>query len=337
MRNSFTKILIVLVIALAVFFFMGYKAIYMPFNSNESDIKVTINIKAGSSINQIGEKLERSGLISNAKWFRLYTYIYGFDTKMKSGIYKLNKGLKMTEVVEYIINNQNQEVFHHPNKISIPEGLTSEQIINLFVDANIGNHDELDQIFNDPKFIENNTGIKASSLEGFIYPKTYYYENNISAEDFLIKYPLAQFKKEFGDAINSDDFYTKLILASIVEKEAANEEEKPLIASVFLNRINRGMRLDSSATHVKIFAKRGVKPPSKLWNKHLAINSPYNTYKNPGLPPTPICSPAYSSYDAIINAPASEYLYFFASVDGSSTFSTSLSTHNNLRKKYQRR
>ena len=329
MRMAFKKIITVLVLGLLIFAFVGYREITNP-NLKDEAITITFKIESGSTIDRIGEKLQRANLIGNARWFRLYTFITGHDKEIKSGVYKIKGGLNLIEIVDYLTNN-NQEVYYHPNKISIPEGLTLEELEKKFVSANLGSKEEIRKILYDKEFIYKNVGIKASSLEGFIYPKTYFYEDNISFSNFLIKYPLAEFKKEYSQYLTDASFYKNLILASIVEKEAGSSAEKPIVASVFKNRLKKNMYLQSCATHNKIFFARGQKPPKKLYDVHLDIKSPYNTYRNIGLPPTPICSPAKESYDAVISDVNTDYLYFFADFKGNNIFSTTYQEH--IRKK----
>ncbi len=330
MRTSYKKILIVFSLALVIFAFIGYRELTVP-NLPDSSTIITLEIERGASVISISKKLERSGLINNANWFRLYTKLSGKDKEIKSGLYKLSGGMNLIQLVDYISGN-NQEVFFHPNKLSIPEGLTLEQIEEKLIESGLATSGQIKQVFYDKDFIYQHTGLRANSLEGFIYPKTYYYEDGLDLKEFLIKYPLAEFKKEFSAYINDDSFYNNLILASIVEKESGTKEEKPIVASVFKNRIKNRMTLSSCATHNKIFYQRGQKPPKILLNKHLEIDSPFNTYKNLGLPPTPICSPGLDSYQAVVSNMETQYLYFFADFKGNNVFSTSYQEHNRKKK-----
>lgn len=330
MRSSYKKIILILFLGLVLFIFLSYKELTVPFFKDDT-VKITLNIESGSSVNAISQKLVRSGLIKNANIFKIYTKFSGKDKKIKSGIYKIKGGLNLIQIVDFISSN-NQEIYYYPNKISIPEGLTIEQIADKLVESKIASKEEVLACFNDKSFIKKELGINAPSLEGFIYPKTYFYEDNINLYDFIKKYPLAEFKKEFAQYISDTKFYENLILASIVEKESGNSSEKEIVASVFKNRLNKGMTLSSCATHNKIFYQRGKKPPKILLNKHLEIDSPFNTYKYKGLPPTPICSPAKDSYEAVIADLKTDFLYFFADFKGNNIFSTSYAEHNRKKK-----
>lgn len=239
--------------------------------------------------------------------------------------------MNLIEIVDYLTNN-NQEVYFHPNKVSIPEGLTLEQIEEKFIEANLGSKQEIRNLFYDKEFIKSQLGIEASSLEGFIYPKTYFYEDGITFKEFIIEHPLAEFKKEYAGYLLDSSFYKQLILASIVEKESGNASEKPIVASVFQNRLKKKMTLSSCATHNKIFYQKGTPPPKILLNVHLEIDSPYNTYKNYGLPPTPICSPAKDSFEAVVSSVNTDYLYFFADFKGNNIFSVTYQEHNRKKK-----
>ncbi|OQY37758.1 MAG: hypothetical protein B6226_04825 [Candidatus Cloacimonetes bacterium 4572_65] len=333
MKNALRKIVIASLLAIVATFIFAYNAIYIPATEYKSNSYITFVIKSGASVSQIGGKLERSGLISKDKWFRVYTMVSGKDKLIRSGTYKIPVGLNMVEIVEFLTAN-NEEVYYNPNKIAFPEGLTQEQIIDKMVKADIGTKKELLAIFTDKSFIKEQVGVNASALEGFLYPKTYYFEDDISAKDFLIKYPIKEFKREFSTKydIGSQEFYKNLILASIVQKESGSDKEKPIVASVFLNRLQKKMNLASCATHNKIFYQNGDKPPKVLRNRHLEIDSPFNTYKYIGLPPTPICSPSVATYNYVVNPAKTKYLFFFADFKGNNVFSKTYKEHNQKKK-----
>lgn len=330
MSKNVRRLLVALIIGLFIFSYIGYDAIYKPVNET-LHTNITLNIESGLSVSQIGEKLVRAKLIRNVRWFRVYTSLTGNDTKIKSGLYKIPTSMSLADIVEYITNN-NQEVFYNPNKISIPEGLTLEQIKEKLIEAKLGTAQEIDAIFSNQSFIKEQLGLDITSLEGFIYPKTYYYEDDLSLRDFLIEYPLKEFKREFASYIEDSDFYHNLTLASIVEKESGTPAEKPIVASVFKNRLSKRMTLSSCATHNKIFYQQGKKPPLILRDKHLEIDSPYNTYMYLGLPPTPICSPSKESFEAVIFDAETEYLFFFADFKGNNIFSVTYQEHNAKKK-----
>lgn len=330
MGKNARRLIVALIIGLFIFGYIGYSAIYKPVNETPHT-KITLDISSGLSVNQIGEKLTRAKLIRSARWFRVYTSLTGNDTKIKSGLYKIPTSMSLADIVAYITNN-NQEIFYYPNRISIPEGLTLEQIKDKLIEAKLGTAQEIDSLFTNLSFIQKQLGLNVISLEGFIYPKTYYYEDEISLKDFLIEYPLKEFKKEFASYLEDNDFYHNLTLASIVEKESGTPAEKPIVASVFKNRLKKQMTLSSCATHNKIFYQEGEKPPVVLRDKHLEIDSPYNTYMYLGLPPTPICSPSKESFEAVIFDAETEYLYFFADFKGNNIFSVTYQEHNSKRR-----
>lgn len=326
MKSTTRKIIAVLFLGIVNFGASGYKAIKIPALKDES-IVISLQIRSGASVGEIANKLKRAELISSTKWFRLYTRITAKDIKIRSGLYKIRGGLNMIEVVDYITHN-NQEIFFYPNKLTIPEGLALEQIAQKLLEAKLGTQTEINKLFHDQDFIKTQLGVDATSLEGFIFPKTYFYKDDITLQDFLITYPLNEFKKEYGDYLADPSFYKNLILASIVEKEFGAPSEKPIVASVFKNRLKKGMALASCATHNKIFFKDGKIPPKVLLNIHLDIDSPYNTYKYIGLPPTPICSPSKESFEAVVSGENTDYLYFFADFKGNNVFSVTYQEHN---------
>lgn len=330
MGKNLRRLVVALIIGISVFGYIGYKAIYKPVKATPNTT-VTFNIDSGISVTQLGEKLTRAKLIRSPRWFKVYTSLTGTDKKIKSGLYKIPTSMSLADIVKYITNN-NQEVFFFPNKLSIPEGLTLEQINDKLVEAGLGTKQEINLLFYNQSFIKEQLGINTTSLEGFIYPKTYFYEDNITLKEFLIQYPLKEFKKEFAPYLDDQEFYHNLTLASIVEKESGTPAEKPIVASVFKNRLSKRMTLSSCATHNKIFYQEGKKPPKILRDKHLEIDSPYNTYKYLGLPPTPICSPSKESFEAVLTDAGTEYLYFFADFKGNNVFSVTYQEHNRKKK-----
>ena len=183
------------------------------------------------------------------------------------------------------------------------------------------------------KFLEEEDII---SLEGFLYPSTYYFDEN-SSEKEVLSTMLSQFNKVYTEKLKDRqkelNMTTEQVinLASIVEKEAVLDEDRPIIASVFYNRLKIGMPLQSDATIQYIFKER----KKIVTYKDLEIDSPYNSYKNKGLPPTPIASPGIESIEATLYPEKTEYLYFVAKMDGGNNYSTSYEDHLKYVKEYK--
>jgi UPF0755 protein len=178
------------------------------------------------------------------------------------------------------------------------------------------------------------TGFEAVSLEGFLYPETYAFDIDIQPEQMFALMTAQFFKRVAGAGISIEDkkkFYHELILASIVEQEAVLEEEKPLLAGVFLNRLKKGMKLESCPTVDYTLEQQGIFR-KQLTYADLQVETPYNTYRIQGLPPNPICNPSVSSLQAVVNPLVTGYLYFFADFQGKNVFSKTYTEHINKQK-----
>jgi len=167
------------------------------------------------------------------------------------------------------------------------------------------------------------------TLEGFLYPETYSFDIDLETEQIFGLMTQEFFKRLTKAGIEIDDersFYNNLILASIVEQEAVKEEEKPMIAGVFLNRLKKGMKLESCPTVDYTLERKGI-VRKKLTFNDLLINTPYNTYQIIGLPPNPICNPSITSLQAVMNPEKTSNLYFFADFLGRNVFSSTYKEH----------
>lgn len=284
---------------------------------SSSNNEVSVVFKKGESVSEFVEKLKEEGVISRPFILKVLLKFAGMDRYIKPGkyVFKVNGG----EFHAFTVIKRGPEKSFF--KLTIKEGESIKDIADRLDSL------ELDKVrfislSKDTLFIEYLSKdfpfLKGKrSLEGFLYPNTYYIDYGSKEEDVFIQ-PLKLFKKVW-DSLRVEDRaedvglkpYEVLILASIVEKEAVIEEEKPIIASVFINRLKRNMPLAADPTIKYILDS----PPKILPLSLTKVSSPYNTYINPGLPPTPICSPTASSIEAVLNPAKTDYLYF-ASKDG---------------------
>ena len=226
-------------------------------------------------------------------------------------------------------------------KITIPEGSTSNEIISLLVKNELGEKSDYQKLVSSPsdfyddfEFL-NQKDIK--TLEGFLYPSTYYFEEDAKPKD-IIKEMLKLFKKNYTEELQKKQKERNMTLqevvnlASIVEKEAVIDEDRPIIASVFYNRLDKDMPLQSDATLQYIFEER---KKSMTYND-LKIDSPYNTYIQKGLPPTPIANPSIKSIKAVLEPSDTDYLYFVASIDGGNVYSKTYEEHKKNVEQYRK-
>ena len=211
-------------------------------------------------------------------------------------------------------------------KFTIIEGNTVKNVIDKLIANEKGSRENFEKAFKEIAFPYPTPN---GNFEGYLYPETYFipesYDEkaiiNIFLKEFLKKFPVEKYP-------DKDEFYQKLIMASILEREAAVENEKPIMASVFYNRMNKNMYLaaDSTVNFVFNYEKK------RIYYKDLKVDSPYNTYKNKGLPPAPICNPTVSSVEAAYHPADTEYLFFVTKGGGEHFFSKTYKEHLDFQK-----
>lgn len=255
--------------------------------------------------------------------FRLYLRFRDGGRGIKAGQYHIEGDYSLKEVIDILESGKGRMV-----KVTIPEGFSIKQIVEHL--------ERLGHIDKDEFYAELNKASKSfpyptpnGNFEGYLYPETYFLPENYD-EEILVETMLKEFLKKFPSEKypDKDEFYQKLIMASILEREALVKTEKPVMASVFYNRMKKGMTLSSDATVNFVFdyAKK------RIYYKDLKVDSPYNTYKYKGLPPAPICNPAIDSVEAAYNPADTDYLFFVARGDGSHFFSKTYREHLNFQK-----
>jgi UPF0755 protein len=286
---------------------------------------VQIEVAQGADTKSIANVLASAGVIGNSSMFRLRARLDGVDGKLRPGVYDLETGMRFEDVVEKLLSGPPIPYV----KVIIPEGFTIEQIgarleKELGIPAAEFNDLALKQgatFAEEYPFLD---GVSTGSLEGYLFPKTYNIPEGSSARD-VIGMMLAQFGQEI-EAVDLTDASAKnltlhdvVTIASMIEREARVADERPLVSSVIYNRLARKMRLEIDATIEYILP--GTRP--RLLNRHLRIDSPYNTYMYGGLPPGPIASPGLASLEAAAHPADTQYLYYvLTSTDGSHTFTT---------------
>ena len=294
--------------------------VFVPLHSEERIVR----IKPGDNARIIGNKLSEAGIIRSKTIFILLTKFRKADRDLKPGSYIFGGNTYLWQTVSRLSKGYSANI-----TITFPEGLSLHQTLQKIDTSGLATYEELANSATNPSLVKNITGFEAMTLEGFLYPETYRFPIEISA-DSLLAIPAAEFfrrlRKEGIDPVAIPNFYAKLILASIVEKEAGTESEKDIIAGLFMNRMARGMALQSCATVNYLLDLKGIKR-SVLTYADTQINSPYNTYLHQGLPPTPICNPSISTIKAVLNPKPSSYLYFFSDRQGRNVFSRTYEEH----------
>ena len=287
-------------------------------------------VKKGSGLKSVAIELERRKLIKSKDLFIFWALLKGGSRDIKAGEYSLNQSMSPVTILTILASGA---VKTHP--LTIPEGLAAEQIADILAQKDLVDKREFMALAMD-KNLAASYHVDGQSLEGYLFPDTYLLSRDMGARqiiDLMIKRfwdIFSNLKKGHETPMSLREIVT---LASIVEKETGLAEERPLIASVFLNRLKRRMRLESDPTVIY-----GLKDfDGNLTKKDLQKPSPYNTYRNRGLPPGPIANPGRESLKAVINPAQTDYLYFVSRNDGSHYFSTTLREHNRAVIRYQKR
>jgi UPF0755 protein len=284
---------------------------------------VIFNFKGAVTFRKIAEELGAKQVVSSPLLFTLYGRLRGEDGKVKAGYYQLNDGMTPREILRKLVTG---EVYLRP--FVLPEGYSLYQAAELLDQQGLLDGKRFLTHATDRKFLRDH-GIPGPSAEGYLFPGTYNIEPGMD-EAGLIAAMVGQFTKnrraryEARVQASAKNWHEILTLASMIEKEAVVPAERPVIASVFYNRLAKGMRLQSDPTSVY-----GVRAfAGKVTRADILRPSPYNTYLIAGLPPGPIGNPGDAAIEAALTPARTSYLYFVARQDGSHYFSTTLEEHN---------
>ena len=323
-RRRARTIVVLLVAALLVVCVPAFGAWRVFFTSDPTVVPgepVQVEIPGGADTARIAEELAEAGVIGNAAMFRLRARIDGIDGKLRSGIYDLETGMEHDAVVERLLAGPPIAY----TTVTIPEGFTAEQIgARLERDVGISAAEFIELALGQAEAFQAEhpylADVHEGSLEGYLFPKTYRIVEGATATD-VIEMMLDQFETEFAtietEQADGLTLHEVVTLASMIEREARVAEERPLVSSVIHNRLRKGMKLEIDATIEYVIKKN--RP--RLLNSDLTIESPFNTYKYPGLPPGPIASPGLASLKAAVTPADTAYLYYvLTNTDGSHTF-----------------
>ena len=281
--------------------------------SKDDAIKLTddgylINIRKGETSQSVGMRLERTGFISNRYFWNAICRLG--KAQIKTGTYRIRMPASQIEIYRILVSGQ--EVLH---KVTIPEGVTLKKMARIIDESGVCSAREFLAAANDPQIISH-YNIPNQSMEGYLFPDTYYFPGEYPAEKIIKTMADNLFTnlKSINPAILSmtpKELNEKIIIASIVEREYRVEKEAPIMAGVFFNRLKIKMALQSCATVEYIITEIQNRPhPSVLLFSDIEINHPYNTYIKPGLPPGPISAPGLTALQAAFFPANTNYLYF---------------------------
>ncbi|MCL6560361.1 MAG: endolytic transglycosylase MltG [Firmicutes bacterium] len=303
----------------------------LPAYSREIVVSIPNNATAGD----ISGILRQKEVIRSALLFRLYARWKGLDGSIKAGEYKISNGFSTPRILLELVSGRVAV-----QTFTVPEGYTTAQIADLLVSKGLAKRDRFFSAVANGDF--SYSFLKDAPpgnrrLEGYLFPDTYQVTRG-SDERTVIDLMLRRFEREIKELNYTEQagraglsLHQAVTIASMVEREARIDDERPVIAGVILNRLEKSMLLQIDAT---VQYALGAQKP-KLYYKDLEINSPYNTYKLNGLPPGPIAMPGKSSLLAAVNPAKTGYLYYVARPDGSHAFAETLAEHNTNKEKYQ--
>jgi UPF0755 protein len=337
-KNRFRKFLIwflfIVVLAAGGAGYYIYRLVFNPNVWTPEEKPVSVYFPTGSSYEDVKSILYSNGLIIHRNNFEWWANKKNYPSSVKPGHYVINNGLNNDEIVN-LLRSGNQ----------VPITVTFNNLRNLYqLAGNVGKQIEADStaIINYLKSpgLLINTGVDSANLKGIFLPNTYEFWWNTSAEGFVDR--MFEENNKFWNsnrtAKAAEIGLTKeevVTLASIVEKETNKNDEKPMMAGIYINRLNSQWRLQADPTVVYAIGDFTIR---RVLNKHKKFDSPYNTYEHLGLPPGPICIPSISSIDAVLNYTSSDYMFFCARDDlsGYHAFAKTNAEHRKNAKKYQK-
>jgi UPF0755 protein len=319
-----------LIFLLSVFVVMGF-GYYMMNPAEKSGENRIIEIREGTTLREAAGILEKKGIIKSPALFLLWGRWMGYGRNIKAGEYLLSPSMSPVKVFGILIKGVGITY-----AVTIPEGFNRKQIARLLSDQGITDAKSFLRFSGDPD-LARKYSISGQSLEGYLYPDTYRFRHETDARkviDVMVRRfwkILAPYEEDLKK--NPLSLEQVVILASIVEKETGKAGERPKIASVFLNRLRKKMRLESDPTVIY-----GLPSFSgNLTKEDLERPTRYNTYVIRGLPPGPIANPGIASIKAVLFPARSRYLYFVSKNDGTHHFSATLEEHNRAVLRYQKK
>ena len=328
MRRLLVVVLVVmLALAAGVAFYGGHilNRIQEPYKGF-AESEQFVDIPPGASTAEIRRRLVDAGVVSDEFVFRAALMWTGRSRALQAGEYRFDRPMGAVDVIEKIARG---DVYAHP--ITFPEGLTIREMAAIYESRGFGTAREFADAARNATLIAD-LDPAAADLEGYLFPETYALSRGTPATT-LIRIMVDRFRATYADLQSKRSGEPGLslrqvvTLASLVEKETAKAEERPLVAAVYHNRLKRRMAMQADPTVVYALVKAGTYD-GNIRKRDLSVDSPYNTYKYPGLPPGPIASPGRAAIEAALAPADVSHLYFVSRNDGSHVFADTLAKHN---------
>lgn len=313
-------------LALFVFALLILSAWFYFLDGFSTETKI-VDIPQGLGLSAIAEKLEGEEVIRKAEILFLSAFLSGTQRKLKHGEYVFSTG-----EAPYAVHRKLRRGEVSLRKVTFPEGITLVQMAGILDASQIVSREEFLALAENGEYSTKELGVDVSSLEGFLFPDTYFFARGCSAEK-VIETMLERFREAcvtLGIASMQPDIKEIVTVASLIEKETAFPPERPLVSAVIRNRLRKGMKLEFDPT---VIYALGEKFDGNIRKKDLSFHSPYNTYVVSGLPPGPIAAPGLDSIRAALEPADVDYLYFVSNGDGVHVFSSTYGDHQNAVKR----
>jgi UPF0755 protein len=316
----------------AVAVWLGWNDIHEPYKGYDAPEQF-VTIRQGASSGEIGRALGDARLVSDPRLFRVALWWTGQGRNLKAGEYRFDRAMTPLQVIDVLVSG---EVYSE--RITFREGLTIEEMSKLYEMRGFGRaRDFVEASKNAGRIREIDP--EAPDLEGYLFPETYSVPRHVPASR-LVELMVDRFLSVYGEPMRTraaaEGLTTRQVvtLASLVEKETGKADERPVVAAVYRNRMNIGMPMQADPTIVYALEK-AHRYDGNIRREDMAMDSPYNTYKNPGLPPGPIASPGKASLEAALMPADVAYLYFVSRNDGSHEFAKTFAEHAANVRKFQ--
>jgi len=303
--------------------------------SKAYDAEVFIEIPPGTSAQEIGRQLVAQGVIQDEFSFRAALWWSGRSHALQAGEYQFTKPLSAAAVIERLARG---DIYTRP--ITFPEGLTITEMSAVYESHGFGSAKDFVEATKDVSAIMK-LDQQATNLEGYLFPETYMLPNDTVAS-VLVMMMVSRFQVVYEEELHSSTSEDQKLsirelvtLAGLIEKETAHDDERQLVAGVYMNRLRIGMPMQADPTLIYALQQTG-QYDGNIRKGDFSFDSPYNTYKYPGLPPGPIASPGRAAIAAALNPADVPYLYFVSRNDGTHVFSRTLAEHNRNVRRYQR-
>lgn len=305
---------------------------FLTTGAGPRDEKVLFEIAPGSSFSRVAQDLESQGLIESAFKFKIYAKVRGKTGQIRVGEYELKQTMSPRQIMRVISSGVSVQ-----RTFTIPEGYNIFEIADILGRTGIASRDKFLEMFRSRTLTEKYLQESLESFEGYLFPETYSYTKYTSAEKIL-EMMVSRFLTEWGSLGQQQMDMTRhqvVTLASVIEKETGAPEERAIIASVFHNRLNKRMRLQSDPTILYGILMQTGQMRKNITKNDILAPTPYNTYTVPALPKGPIASPGKDSLMAALNPLRTDFLFFVSRNDGTHVFTKTYDEHRRAVRDYQ--